>query len=1281
MSNIDAIIARSRQAGEFSERKSFQVSRERAIRKMREFALADPHYYVLELIQAAIASGATHVDMQIDDDTFILSYVGGGFSEGELTALFDFLFAAKSDVSTGAIRQLALGVNALMRFEPDQIILESGDGTLAGTTRVEINPGRDLVEVGTPEAALNGSFLRAQGLRRRKVRGQSSLIETPYGPRECSAIEERCLAAPVPILVNSHPVFGYTSIRSPRLIGYDDVIKFDEGELYGSIGVARQVHNQVFKLLTWGVWVESVHFPLVEGKAYGGIVTYNHLNKTADHSAIVQDKRLSDLWAQLRTYAHMAASDGARGEGFRLKFLGGDTLEPRHIRLVLDAHSCLLVVEPSVEADTLAGLRALRIGQALSAPVFSASAADGQILEDLAGPNIRVIRFEDLKESDEAIFNQALVTPPERPWLLGVREMPAMRAGVLAAQLKEAAFAAQLQRAEGEQDGEDAPGQGRLLERLGGARSQYNVRIYTPMRLPRAARSGGADGSALGVWVRVVALERVVWEGAVESPYAGHFIEIDAPVDLPSDLLAANPFDPSQVLAESIARAIVAGAQKSLEETSAQALEQLSHAPTLPNTAGAYIALAALLRDSTMQIRAGQNAQGAAIRFDLRGASKQHNLGELELFSTLDGRTINLRELESIMAHTGGLVYGTVPEVPANLDGLDQSRILALDPRSEALLVELVGHGAYIRVDARERLARSSDRRWEVRDLAFGLRAYPNAPLLVEPAPGSSGEASGAALPDEAVIKELVQALYRTLVDGLGDPRREEAEEARRQAARHLRHFVCWRRLYQPHAPTYGVEQLGLFWDEQFREVSLAQILGGFQRFGRIVMLDGRASENPQAPGSTDPEHMPRALMLNPWSFRLLQPLGTLVGAFEAGEEGAQSGPIPLDWRDRDAMVAVRQLDAHRYKGWIGLPTAPVEAPFIRVISADRRRVSLLRQSSIEFGLVGVVELNYSSDDWEATLKKLDAKLRAESTVLLGDMLDKLAQLEESGKLLAALQVLLGFGARHLQFSASTAGPVRPVFVGAPREQDLARRILQAPVFATRQRLPVGALSFLRQAAREHCRGEQLAPASRLELREDVPEVLAAWLERLVRRVHATPRRPPPSATAAAPQTPPPAPADSSQLAAAPLARRLELLLSKFRPDTLAESLAQAQLGEQAHPDQVAARQTRILIFDFAGPAPPSSVLPPGISSRIYLRQNDEAFLYINYTTPYLLINQKSPLVQRALGAAPGDDAPLAWLLLAAYAHINYILTPVTNEHELRFQRRVLDALRAGELR
>lgn len=1277
MSNIDAIIARSRQPGEFSERQSFTVSRDRAIRKMREFALADPYYYVLELIQAAIASRATHVDMRIDSNTFILSYVGGGFRKPELSQIFDFLFASKAEVETGAIRQLALGINALMRFEPEQIIIESGDGTLAGTTRVEINQRTNMVDVGTPEAALNGTFLRAQGMQRAKVRGQSTLKPTLYGPEETAAIEARCLAAPVPIIVNSHSVFGFASIRTPNLGGYTQVIKFDEGDLYGSIGLARREHNQVFRLLTWGVWVESVEFPLVEGHGFGGIITFNELNKTADHAAIVKDQRYQELWARVRVYADMALSDDPRAQIFEVGQLGGRALSQPELRTLIDTSSLLVAVDPEDVAKPAHFERAQTIGELLDVPVLTVSKEHFEIFDNLVGDYAQVLRPELRHSADLSLLSGAPAEPPARPWILGVRDDIAPLSAPALGQLLRADADPLAPRSKPYKralyqyfsDPATADEIGRsmaetFLAHLGGKRRAYTCKLYTPQQLPEVP---GADArTATYIWARIHVANRIMWEGPVDSPYVGHLLDIFAPLKSPGYLFTQDPFKESRTLAESIANALVEHAHAQLEDANLQALERIQQHPILPGTSAAHIALAALARDSIIRIQApAQAGQPAAIRFDVGGgAAGARDLANCPLFETLDGRTMSLRDLEAWMTHTGGLVYGTIPQVPAHLDGLDQSRILALDVPSETLLTQIIGQGAYIRVDSRDILAQSGDGNWQIRDLASGLRAYPDAPLLLD----GKGARTGA-LPDEALIEELVHALRLTLSNGLSAAHPEEAAEARRQAARHLRYFVCRRRATQPDMPTYGVEQLGLFLDEELRHVSLEQICEKFRRDETLVMLDGRAADDPQVMRRPTPGHLPRALMLNPWSFQLLKPLGDLVGAFDQVPELPELPELTQgDWHEGATLLVQQKLDSPRLTGQIGLPRVALDAPFIQVISADRQRVSLLRQSSIAFGVVGMVKLKEATDHWETEVRAADLELREESLKLLHSVLDQLPQLQKSGSIAQIRQLVLGFAARHLHLTPTDEGRIRPSFVGNAAERMLATRILNTPFFATRQGVPVGAISLIQQACLERYRAEKFPPASRIELSEDVPEALVSWLERCIERVHTTP--PPPGA--AARPGPIVAPANHAALA---FPGRIENLLHMLRPDITATPGA---------PENKNLR-TRVFAFDFRGEFPEIKSLPWPVSAQLSAQlstlDKKEPFAYIEAFPPRLFLNQAHPLVKQAQDAPPGDDTPIAWLLLAAYAHINALLDPVTNAHELAFQRRVLDALQAGGLR
>ncbi len=64
----------------------------------------------------------------------------------------------------------------------------------------------------------------------------------------------------------------------------------------------------------------------------------------------------------------------------------------------------------------------------------------------------------------------------------------------------------------------------------------------------------------------------------------------------------------------------------------------------------------------------------------------------------------------------------------------------------------------------------------------------------------------------------------------------------------------------------------------------------------------------------------------------------------------------------------------------------------------------------------------------------------------------------------------------------------------------------------------------------------------------------------------------------------------------------------------------------------------------------------------------------------WLYLNDDHWLVKMCAAQLTNPE-PIAWLLLAAYAFINELLQPVTNEHEQAFQIQVWEALAAGELR
>ncbi|MEQ1507804.1 MAG: hypothetical protein ABMB14_36585, partial [Myxococcota bacterium] len=222
MSTLDALLARSRSPGTFVERRSFTLSRDKAIAKQREFALRHPRQYLLELVQAAVFAGATYMAVDTRPQSLLVAWVGGPvLGPRELENLFDYLFADRGDGRWRHLVQLAIGVNALLQREPRLLRIESGDGQRA--FRLDLDrAGR--ATIGEPSEPIHGTYLYAEYTLGWLARFTSS------GPtEEQQLVEERCLYTPIPILVNGLAPFGYRGTRHITVFGAKAWEPFDAG--------------------------------------------------------------------------------------------------------------------------------------------------------------------------------------------------------------------------------------------------------------------------------------------------------------------------------------------------------------------------------------------------------------------------------------------------------------------------------------------------------------------------------------------------------------------------------------------------------------------------------------------------------------------------------------------------------------------------------------------------------------------------------------------------------------------------------------------------------------------------------------------------------------------------------------------------------------------------------------------------------------------------------------------------------------------------------------------
>ncbi len=1159
MASIDQVIARSRQAGEFTERKRFTVERSSAIRKMRKFALANPYFYILELIQAAIANHGSYIDIQVKPKDVVMSYVGGGFTSDQLAQIFDFLFASKDNIDIADIRQLALGINALMLSEPDEIVLESGKGTLETTTRVVIDGKSNTVDVGTPTEALDGTYVRASGLNRNKL-GRGT---------ELDVIESRCLTSPVPILFNHEPIFGYSSMRTPNIMGYKSAISFDEGDLYGTIGLATTENTNSFKLLTYGVWVQSMKHQVLDGHRIGGIICFDRLRKTADHAGIVHDNVLEELWARIRPYCRELVS-GKKGRAhFNIKLLDGTPMNAVQIREKASEHGRIVAVRGTdLEGDKLS--LAAQFGQVFDAPVFVADGDEMRTLELVATEFAEIIR-PLLREDELEFYRQPEAADPPQPWIAAEVAMKPETLGTVIDQMSDTIPA-------------------ELLNNLP-RRAKVSGRVFTPTE--------DQNPGALTVDVRAVG--RSVGTFALPSDFPGHVLVVDvadvSPMALVSNSKPAH--DRSDTVAERIARVVAVLAEPALQAASKSVLDIATHRRFEPTSSASRILLAAVGRGVMKSIYLDSPRVGLKAVAGTSYSALTHRV-----FETLDNDWVSITTIAYNMKDHFGLVYGVVDGVEPDLEGLETRRILRLDAQQEAELIKIFGEAAYVRVDERDVLA--SHDGFVVRDMALGIREYGDCPLLVENADGIQQTDV------DALVAQLMQVFQGT-APGVD-------EEARRQAARHL----IW---YVVHAEAQfhnGVEHLNLFvlddgsvttWDK------LQKAFGG----KKLRMLDGWATD---ASGLGALVHSDSAevwadtsLGMNTFLFFTLADIDMVKPALEAVAEGNQREEKYYDstWFKWNEIA-----------GTVGL-TIDAEYPLVAVVEERERRVWSLYGPGRMMGLAG--RLNTERSFHPDELPELErALLQAGSRLLIETFEKAAAGDEETARF---LPVALDFAGHHISLSCDSAGQIR---VSITSEE--ARVILARPMWPSRHGGWLPAIQLVYAFAAANRRDPNSVGWDQL-LTEDAPEWMVKWCQTYLN----------PSRVAR--------PATKSKV--------VEPVEIDAAPDKVSVSLSQWLTTElsRLRPDQDGAPvEIRVV------PPNGEEVEWQGYAVRIPRRDWSALRMSTDGTKGLLLIADYNWLVEDAL-REPDTDAKV-WLLLACYALINERLFPVTNDHELAFQERVI---------
>jgi len=1085
MSSISAVIERAKAGGTYSERKRFSIARGRAIEKMRRFALADPYFYILELIQAAVANEAEYIEISIEDGDVTLAYIGGGLARDDLSNLFDYLFASKDRADIGHLRELALGINAVLLFKPSRIVVESGNGTLEGTTRMEMHGEHDAVDIGTPERPLTGTFVRIEGMSRGKLPQvlQRALLGGSR-PREFGVIESRCLAAPVPIILNHDALFGFSAQRTPGMLGYRRALSFDEGDLYGTLALGNIKQPSEFDLLMWGVLVQSKAHALLPNASISGIVCFDRLRKTADHSGIVDDERMAEMWARLLPYAHQLVHGRDSTGATALTQLDGAVIPAAEIRpLVQETSRCILVPPGShaVEHDRSV---AREVSRRLGAPVFCGHEAMARSLRAMSAGVLSVVSFDPQEGRDAAFYRQDEHAPPVRPWLTPVIELEPQPCVEVLARI--------LASRQGK-DPEDLTLQAtaRRFASWLGTGDSIAASVFTPER----ARS--ADALA----VEVVTTGRLVWSGTLPSSHPGLVLRIELPDARPSNVL--GPLHGSdEPLCEDLARTMALLAAPQLRQAFARAVESLPDRDVQPGTPSARLALRAAVR--TCVPRLGESEDGTPRVVLEQVGVAQIDLRTLEVLRTVDGAPRSLADVAAQMGPHGGLIYGVLEGMPHELGGLDTRDVLQLDIEEERWLMSLFGESSYVRLDLREVL--SEHEGVVVRDVAVGLRDYAEHPLLL----------------DAPVSAEVERALVRGLLErfvGRSPPAppqtwpREAWQDCRRHAGRVLQRYVCEVLRTGREAPEPAVFDLPLFLDPDGAAYSVHGVVEAMRRPGGLPLVYGHAFGGAElgalaraAQSGTVSSEVPHTIAASGWVHQCLARLGPVRVAFDfdlAHANAAADAPP-------EAWLRCESIDAAGVQGVAGIPREPVAHPDIAVLLPDGSRSRALASLAVEYGCVGWIRLDANAQWNQAELEEVERAVRRACEACLQSVFIELARGEAVEQRERCETLLLEHAARHLSLIAQDDAQPHPVVTS-----DLADRVLTMPLFESRHGEAMGAWRVIRLFCAEFAADPGNAQLAVLDAtRQDLAPHVRRWIESHLRESRVVLKPAPPPAAA-----------------------------------------------------------------------------------------------------------------------------------------------------------------------
>ncbi len=288
------------------ERGTFRLDWQRARRKIQDFKLAEPHAYVLELVQAAVAADATRIQIRMDADDMRLEFDGQPYSRAELDGLFDALFT--EEPSRARLKQLALGAVTSLGLGPKFVTIASGDGRRAA--ELSMTSLDDVRLRALPEDEIfSGTRVHLREKLSWKVMAEAMWRPNP----EEGLLRERCRFCPVPITLNGD------DLRWP-LVETSGVaqLAFEENSTRGEVVLpVRPGPRSELYICLRGVQIVRELLPGLDWLGQAGLrirIDDPNLKRNASHTDVLRDEAFDLCLARARAAALSLLDGWVRAE-------------------------------------------------------------------------------------------------------------------------------------------------------------------------------------------------------------------------------------------------------------------------------------------------------------------------------------------------------------------------------------------------------------------------------------------------------------------------------------------------------------------------------------------------------------------------------------------------------------------------------------------------------------------------------------------------------------------------------------------------------------------------------------------------------------------------------------------------------------------------------------------------------------------------------------------------------------------------------------------------------